>query len=302
MNRLSPAFALLLAVGGCGGGMEIPPVELGGSGGARLMNGQAKTPAEAYDNAYSQLTRAHYNVRRNLESRGQNELGAREALSQIVQCLETMKACVPATDRARFDPYLARYSGWLKDVEKGTWGGSFLTDLERTEREVKSAFNPATASTLPAFPNATPALPVTPGKTGEPPLASDKVEVPVVKSQPTSNAPKVKPEAPDANPVVAQRVLYKAWTRAHDELVAAYKEKKPCKAKYDDIIETLRLMKANQTGEPAAKLQIYIEYYGGVEEKTKTFSALPDKTSENDILDELDVAARVIRKEFNPDK
>jgi hypothetical protein len=55
-------------------------------------------------------------------------------------------------------------------------------------------------------------------------------------------------------------------------------------------------------GERADKLQIYIDYYGGVDEKTKGFSVLPEKTTDKDIVDELDVAARVIRKEFNPDK
>jgi hypothetical protein len=297
MNRLSPALALVLAVGaGCGGGAEIPTLELGGSSGARLMNSPGRTPAEAYDNAYSQLTRAHYNVHRNLESRGQNQLGAREALAQILRCLETMKDCVPTTDHARFDPYLARYAGWLKDVENGTWGGSFLTDLERTEREVKSAFNPSSTPVLAEFPGARKETP--PG----PPLASDKVEVPVSKNPAALQAPKAVPEPTEVNPVVTLRILYRSWDRAHNELIAAYKDKKPCKAAYDDVVESLRLLKTKQTGDPAAKLQIYIEYYGGVEEKTKGFTALPEKTVEKDILDELDVAARVIRKEFNPDK
>ena len=78
MKRLLPGVALAVSIawGGstlltasCGGGaVELPTVELGGAGGTRLMNGTAKTPAEAYDNAYSQLTRAHLNVRRNLEA------------------------------------------------------------------------------------------------------------------------------------------------------------------------------------------------------------------------------------------
>jgi len=304
MNRLSPPLALLLAFGaGCGGGMEVPTMELGGSGGARLLNSPGRTPAETYDNAYSQLTRAHYNVHRNLESRGQNQLGAREALAQILRCLETMKDCVPSGDRDRFGPYLTRYAGWLKDVENGTWGGSFLTDLERTEREVKSTFKPGITPVLAAFPGEKKAPPAgTNEKTAETPLAADKVEVPVLKGDPAAEAPKAKPEAPEVNPVVALRVLYKAWDRAHDDLIAAYKGKQPCKAPYDDVIESLRLLKGKKTGDPAAKLQIYIEYYGGVEEKTHGFTTLPPKTAEKDILDELDVAARVIRKEFNPDK
>ncbi len=297
MNRLSPALVLLLAVGGgCGGGAEIPTLELGGSSGARLLNTPGRTPAETYDNAYAQLPRAHLNVRRNLESRGQNQLGAHEALAQILRCLETMKDCVPDADRARFDPYLTRYGAWLKDVENGTWGGSFLTDLERTEQEVKSAFNPSSTPLLAEFPTAKKEAPPAPS------LASDKVELPVISNSPAAEAPREKPETPEANPVVTRRILYRSWDRAHKELIAAYKDKKPCKSSYDDVVESLRLLKAKQSGDPAAKLQIYIEYYGGVEEKTKGFTLLPEKTVEKDILDELDVAARVIRKEFNPDK
>jgi hypothetical protein len=295
MIRLSPAFVLVLAVGGgCSGGAEIPTMELGGPGGARMINGEARTPAEAYDNAYSQLSRAHINVNRNLESRGQNQLGAREALAQILRCLEIMKACVKEADRSRFDPYLLRYGGWLKDVDNGTWGGSFLTDLERTEREVKSAFNPSTAPLLAEFPAAKPEKP-------DPSLAADKVEVPVLKNKPAAEVPKSRPE-PEVNPAVALRVLYKAWDRAHDELIAAYTDQKPCGAKYDEIVATLRLLKDRHSGDAAAKLQIYIEYYGGVKEKTQGFTVIPEKTVKKDILDELDVAARVIRKEFNPDK
>lgn len=305
MIRLSPGLAaILLGLCGCGDA-QIPTVEVGGPTGARLMNGQARSPAEAYDNAYSQLTRAHYNVRRNLESRGQNEYGAQEAMGLIVRCLETMKGCVAPADQARFDPYIARYGTWKSDIEKGTWGGAFLTDFERTEREVKSKFNPSSCTVLAEFPGAakseTP--PAAPAKTGDQTLIADKVEVPVVKKNGTPEAPKTAPEAaPPPDPVVVQRVLYKAWEKAHLDLVAAYSDKKDCKTKYEDVLASLRLMKEKQTPDLAGKVQIYIEYYADIEAKTKGFSTLPDKTSAKDILDELDVAARVLKKTFNPDK
>src|SRR5436190_5905919 len=122
MKRQLPwiVLAVCLACGcGRGGAMEIPTVELGGDGGARLMNGTAKTPSEAYENAYSQLTRAHYNVRRNLDGRSQNQYGAREAMKQIVGCLETMRGCVPPAGRPPFEPYLGRYAGWVKELDNG---------------------------------------------------------------------------------------------------------------------------------------------------------------------------------------
>jgi hypothetical protein len=303
MIRLSPGIALLIAwAWGCsGGGAEIPPVEVGGPGGARLMNGQARSPAEAYENAYALLTRAHYNVHRNLDARGQNLLGAKEAMALIVQCLETMKGCVRDADRAAFDPYITRYSGWQKDIDGGTWGGAFLTDLERAERDVKARFSPTEVHVLAEFPrNAKPAP--APAKPTDPPFTADKVEVPVSTNPEAPGAPKPPAEPPPISPEVTRRLRYKSWDRAHDDLVAAYKEKKDCKAKYEDVVAALRLMKDGYGGDHAACLDIYLNYYADLREKTKTFTSLPDKTTEKDILDEFDVAARVIRKRFNPDK
>jgi hypothetical protein len=310
MKSLLPGLALALsAAWGCGGGgMEIPTVELGGAGGARLMNGTARTPSEAYDNAYSQLTRAHYNVRRNLDSRSQNQYGARESMKQIIVCVETMRSCVPPADQPRFDPYLSRYAGWVKELDNGTWGGSFLTDFDRAEREVKSKFNPSGMEVLIEFPNA-PAPEKKPGPASRRPadkpetvLAPDQVEVLPTRNPPPAEVAKPRPAEPPANAAASQRLLFRAWSAAHNDLIAAYKEKKVCKPKYDEVVESLRLLKAQLAGEKATKLQIYIDYYGGVDEKTQNCTTLPEKTAEKDIVDELDVAARVIRKEFNPDK
>jgi hypothetical protein len=305
MRRLFPGIALALSIAaGCAdGGMEIPTVELG-SDGARLMNGSSRSPVEAYEKAYSNLGRAHYNVRRNLEPRGQNEFGAREAMGNIIRCLDVMRACVPNAGQAKFDPYLARYRDWLKSLEDGTWGGSFLTEFDRTEREVKTAFSPSETEILAEFPKA-----ATTAKPAGSELTPDKVEVPTARpsAPPPPTAPKpaepvkAKPEPEPASPA-ASRVLYKAWNSAHDELVAAYKDKKPCKPKYDELLESLKLFKAQLPADKASKLQIYIEFYGDIDEKTKGFTVLPEKTTEKDVVDELEVAARMIRKAFNPEK
>jgi len=304
MKRQLPGIALAVSLAwGCSGGaVEIPTVELGGAGGARLMNGTAKTPSEAYENSYSQLTRAHYNVRRNLDGRSQNQYGAREAMKQIVGCLETMRGCVPPDGQAPFDPYLVRYAGWVKELDNGTWGGSFLTDFDRSEREVKSKFNPSGATLLTEFPSTPNRKPEPPVKRpADPLLTPDQIEVPVSKNpSPAEPAPKTPEAAPKSD--ASLRVLFKAWSAAHNDLLAGFKEKKACKPKYEEVIESLRLMKTQVSDERASKLQIYIEYYGAVDGKTRGFSALPDKTTEKDIVDELDVAARVIRKEFNPDR
>src|SRR5581483_5739156 len=137
----------------------------------------------------------------------------------------------------------------------------------------------------------------------EPPLAPDTVELPVIKSPEAGEASRPPaPEPPAVNPAVAQRLHYKSWDRAHGELVAAYKEKKDCRPKYEEVIASLKLLKEGYSGEQAACLEIYLHYYADLCEKTRTFTALPDKTTESDVLDELDVAARVIRKRFGPGK
>src|SRR5204862_476920 len=84
-----------------------------------------------------------------------------------------------------FDPYLERYKGWLKDLENGTWGGSFLADFERLEREVKAKFNPSGTETLAEFPNSPRKPPPGSAPPPAPPagLTPDKVEVPTVKNR-----------------------------------------------------------------------------------------------------------------------
>jgi hypothetical protein len=296
MKRLLPgAFLALSTAFGCADGVEVPTVEVG-AGGARLMSEPARTPAEAYEKAYAYLGRAHLNVRRNLETRGQNLVGAREGMELIIRCLEAMQGCVPDPERPKFEPYLTRYGGWLRDLEEGTWGGAFLTDFDRLEREVKSTFNPAVAKVLAAFSREAPPKPRVRA------LTPDKVEMPEAKTPPADEGTKSSSEPPPPPPVVQARILFRAWSAAHDELVAAYKEQKACRAKFDDVMASLRLLKGQLSGEKASRLQIYIDYYGDVDEKTKGFTALPEKTVEKDIIDELNIAARVIRKEFNPDK
>lgn len=303
MSRLS-AFVLLLIPLGCAGDAELPPVELGG-GGARLMNGNARTPVEAYENAYARLGKEHYNVRRNLEGRGQNLYGAREAMASLVRILETLRSLAGPSDQPRFDPYVARYQGWLKDLDRNFWGGSFLGDLDRSETEVKSKFSPANveiaadfaATTVPPAPAPDPVRNPAPRPSeGVPP---DKAVVPTT----PPSTPKAAP-APAASAGTA-RIYYKAWDRAHDDLVAAYKAKKDCRPHYEDLVGALALFKAHATAAQAGKLDIYLQYYAGIHDKTKAFTTLPEgeTITEKDILDELDVAARVLRgKEFNPDK
>lgn len=314
MKRL-PLLALLFALGCADTSAELPPVEIGGPSGARLMTGSGKTPEDAYEIAYAQLHKQHINVRRALEPRGRNLYGAGLSMGTILDAFERMRSLVTPPYQARFDPWIAKYTQWKKEIERDTWGGSFLNDFDIAERRVKETFNIGNVELVAAMPGATakeaaPAPAPTPKPADpSPAIPPDKVVPPPVRPAPPvaeTPTPRTPEKAPEAAPPPAAsgRIYFKAWDRSHDDLVAAYKSapRPDCRPKYDDVVEALRLLKATLPADRAPKLQIYIEYYAGVNEKTKTFTALPEKTTEKEIVDELDVVARVIRKEFNPDK
>lgn len=305
MKRLLPGSVALLLLS-CG---DVPSIEIGGSG-ARLLNGQARDTFDAYVMAYSNLSPQHLRVRQCLEARMRHLVGAASAVERIVYYLETMQSLVTPDGRAQFDPYLAKYREWHRDIQADRWGGSFLNEFDRTEREVKARFHPQTAEVMervePAAeakespPPPKPADPVRPAPGAEVSRAvpADKAEVPAATDKPPAEPePKREKPTPLADP---SALYYKAWDVAHDDLLAAFKAKKDCAAAYRDLTGALRLLKARMAGPRADTLQIYIDYYAGIREKTRDFAALPEKTTEQDILDELNVAARVLRKEFNP--
>jgi hypothetical protein len=276
------------------------------------MTGAGKTPEEAYDFAYAQIHPQHNRIRQNLDPRYPNQVGARAAFERIIEALQSMQSLVTPAWKPKLDPYLAKYRGWLREIERHTWGGSFLSDVDQAERELRSKFAPhqvelvadlATATAPAPAPSAPAPRAPAPAAPANTPPPTDKVELPPGTAPPPP--PPAAPAAPAAQPPapgVPFRIAYRAWDRAHDDLVAAYKAKKDCRAPYEDLAGALALMKPQVPADKAAKLQIYIDYYAGVHEKTKGFSVLPEKTAEKDVVDELDVAARVIRKEFSPDK
>jgi hypothetical protein len=329
----APLLRLLLAglaaggpaaggLAGCADGAEVPPLEIG-SGGIRALGGNARSPVEAYENAYGQIHKQTSLVVRALTDRSVNLYAARESMATLLKSLETMRAMAAPVERPRFDPYVERYRTWLSDLDRNVWGGSFVTDVERSEIEVKTKFNPGKTEILAEFPGAAPAAPAATAPVAPPsstPAAkappggvpSDKVEVPpsTTPPPPARPAPPVpgptETTPPAAAPTGASaRIYYKAWDRAHDDLTAAVKSKKDARRNYDDVIESLRGLKAQTpAGEKTKKLDIYLDYYASVHEKTKGFTTLPEgeKVTEKDVADELDVAARVIRSLFNPDK
>lgn len=299
MKHILPGLLLLAACSNA----EIPPIELGATG-ARFMDGRPRDPLDAYLQAYANLSPQHLRVRKNLEPREQNLYGARVAMETIIACLERMRSLVTPASQSRFDPYLARYRDFLKEISQNTWGGSFLQDLDRSEQEIKTRFNPERVEIGEA---ADPAAAKPAPKPPEPPPAEPPVRTspPAEKPSAPAEPPGPKPgekAAPPPGDAVSLRLLFKAWDRAHEELVEAVKAKKDGRAKYGDVAEALGHMKRQLPADRAAKLQIYIDYYADLDAKTKGFTTLPEKTTSQDIVDDLNVASRVIRKEFNPEK
>jgi hypothetical protein len=320
MKRL-PGFALLFALG-CSDSAELPPVEIGGAGGARLMTGSGKNPEESYEIAFAQLSKQHLNVRRSLEPRGRNLYGASQSMQMILDAMERMRSLVTPAHQARFDVWIVRYREWQKQIDRDTWGGSFLQDFEVAERRVKETFTIDAVELIPALPAAPAskeAAPPTAVKPADPvPPRGTAPVIPPDKAVPPTTSPATPPADAQAVPVkpaerttevapapaFAVKMYFKAWEGFHDALLAAYKgtPRPDCRPKFEDLMETLKLLKASLPADRAQKLQIYVEYYSGVNEKTRTFTLLPEKTTDKDILDELEVVARVIRQEFNPDK
>lgn len=251
MNRFLVALAILLPIG-CN---EVPPIEIGGDGDARLLDGRARDAHDAYNQAHAQIAPQHLRTRRSLEPRGQNLHGAQGSIERIISSLETMKALVTSEFQPKFDPYLAKYREWHRDIGRNTWGGSFFQEFDQSEREIKSSLA----------------------------LGSVKIAAETVTHAPGDPAP--------------VGLLYRAWDRAHEALVAAFKDKKDCKAPYQDVADALRLMKAKLDGKRAELLQYQIDWYASIHEKTKAFTA----PAEQDVVDDLNVPARVIRKEFKPE-
>ena len=284
-------LCLLYPLSGC----SDTPIAIG-SGSIRLMNGTAGNAAQAYDMAYSQMTPQHIRIRRSLDPQSFNIVGARTATERILGALETMQSRVSPEQRKRFDPYIKHYRDGFQDLRTGRPNASFMSRTDRYEREIKARLSLRTvrlAGPTPVEPPMAPKpAPVPPPGTptstpAEPPVASTAPPTPV----------KPPPPAPTG---ISGRLIFKAWNAAHGDLVSTYREKKNCETAYQDLAEALDLMQARLSGKDVEKLRSYHQFYEGIRTNTSGFTTLPEKTSAEDILQELEVVARWIKRAFEP--
>ena len=287
---------LLFLLAGCS---NLPPISIGG-GSIRPMNGTAGNAVQAYDLAYSRMTKQHRNLRQSLDPQSFNIVGARTATATILNAVETMRSLVVPNQQERFDPYIKHYREGLQDLHSGRPNASFLSLTDRYEREIKARLSLKSVKLAGPPPVEAPVVPkrdpVPPsGNLAEKP-ASTPAEPPV--TPPATPAPVQLP--PSAPPSISSRLIFKAWEKTHEDLVSTYREKKNCNAAYEDLTEALDLMQPRLSGKKAEKLQSYRQFYEGIRTNTSGFTTLPEKTSAEDILQELEVVARWIKRAFEP--
>jgi hypothetical protein len=264
--------------------VSVPPIAIGG-GGARLMTGNAKTPLEAYDTAYSQMTKLHHRIADSLRA-PVNVGGARDALDEVLANLQLMRALAMEAERPRFDPFLKDYGEWRTVIARGSTSGA-AQPLETLGAKVRSQLHPNSVRILAEFPGGKP----------EP-----------AKPEPDPAKPKTPEPAPPAPapPEVPLGILFDAWKTRHAQLAEAYgKTPKGDGARaYGRVIEALAAMKAKLAPEAGVKLQGYLDFYGNLAKDTANFTGPPGngKDKEENVLQDLRVVSRLIEDAFDPDR
>jgi len=278
---------LVLVAASCSDGPDIPripPIALSG-GGARLMN-NARTPFEAYENAYGQMTPCHLRVRTGLGASPQrNYVDSGAALQEITESLRTMQTLVSGEAKAAFDPYIATYTRLASDVERQQPPANWQTRIDVGEKEIKIKFSPSKMPIVSEWP---PGM----GPRGAPP--------PEAKTPPESKPPA--PPPPPRAPEIPVRLAFKAWKQSHAELVEAFKTGKDAQTAYADILGAISAMKEGLPAARHAKLDLMRAVYEQQNEETKGFTSVPPHGSKELILKQLDVVKETLETEYDPDR
>jgi hypothetical protein len=279
------ALGLMLLLSACGSAEipRLPPISVGG-GGVRLMD-EARTPAEAYDNAYSTLTGCHQRVRSGLGPAGQrNYIDASAALEEIAESLRVMRALVKEEAKPAFDPYIASYTDLAEDVGRRSPPANWQTRLDQGEREVKSKFSYAQAPIVADWPAG-----MGPTHGTAPP------------SKPPAPAPDPAAPAPKA-PEVSIRLAFKAWKQSHADLAEAFRAGRDAASAYEDVKAAIAAMKQGLPAARHAKLDLMLAVYEQQHGETKGFTAIPAHGSRELILKQLDVVKETLETEYDPDR
>jgi hypothetical protein len=273
---------------GCGGDAEVrvPPVGVGG-GGARILQ-DAKTPAEAYENAFASFTPCHNRVRRGLgTSVQQNYRDAAAALEEVTGNLRIMQALVVDASKPAFDPYIADYADLAKAVDRQNAPANWQTRLDRNEREIKSKFSFLEAQIVTQWPE------------GMGPQATTPAPKPPAPAPDSAPAPT---PVPPPSPAMPPRLAYRAWKQSHTDLVAAFQGGKEAASPYADVQAALAAMKQGLPAARHAKIDLMLAVYEQQNGETRGFTTVPPHGSKELILKQLDVVKESLEAEYDPDK
>ena len=280
-------LAVLVAVG-CGAPdiPRLPPLSIG-AGGVRLMN-EARTPREAYDNAYGRLTGCHNRVRFGLgQADPRNYLDSGGALEEVAESLRVMRALVPDSAKPDYDPYIMAYEELASDVGRQRPPANWQTRIDQGEKEIKSKFSPGQATVVKEWPPGLGPGPEGPSSAGS-------------QASPPKEASPVAP--PPAAPVVPIRMSYKSWKQSHSDLVAAFQAGTDPTAAYKDVQDSIAAMKQGVPADRRAKLDLMLSVYEQQSAETNGFKSAPPRGSKELILKQLDVVKETLEAEYDPDR
>lgn len=304
MKRFS-FLALLLPLAACGPDAipDIPTLEVGG-GGARFMT-DAKTPFEAYDKAWSEMTKQHLGIRREIGPNG-NRFALESYSARIVRNLQIMKSVLVSPAPSTLDPYLKFYTEVHDLAKAGRFGGNYVNLLNQYEREIHVNYAPDNVQIATEFETtAKDAKKEETAKSAKKEEKTDDLPPPVEKKE---DEPKPKVDPPVETPVetpakdegVGYRLMFKAWQKSHDELCTAFQAKKDAQARYEEVREALRELAKKVDAKPAERLQVYVTFYEKIHDDTRGFTTLPEGAKDEDVLNDLKIVGAGVAKDFDP--
>jgi hypothetical protein len=254
MHRIL-ALSLLVLVG-CGGPEvpRMPPLSVG-SGGVRMMD-EARTPAEAYENAFSKLTGCHNRVRSGLGSSSQrNYRDAGGALEEIAESLRVMRALVTDEAKPAYDPYIAAYAELAVDTSRDRAPANWQTRIDQGERDIKGKFSYVQAPIVSTWPRGWDRE-----RRRRPP---SKAASPIRLAARRGQGPEI-PHPPS----------YKAWKQSHT--ISPGLQAGRCDGTtYADVQSSIAAMKQGSRGAPRRETRPALAVYEQQLARRREFSAIP---------------------------
>ena len=221
-------------------------------------------------------------------------------MDRMVRSLQIMQSAVEEPSATDIGEYVEKYEEVQKIMRNRHVVGSLLQKIELYEREVVRKFSPANieltagASTAPkeskggdgqTADGGDDDLPPPPGETPPPPTETREEKTEPVD---TSSTP--------------FWMLYKSWTQVHGELTKAFREGKDCSKHYRRAVDLVERMSAVVKEKERNTLNLCVKIYRDTNEETGGFKTLPEGVKSEDILNKLEMIARAISHDLDPDR